>query len=395
MVSISYSRFLREISLKQEQTSVELYARKSVSSVLGCGAVPYMVRRWSVLLGSILLAFAMFAAPQHCRAEAGPLPSVPTEISPITLHDAARLNLAASIPDPAIIPTDETPTHIGEERQLLSSPMKLMLLERLPARMYFNAVTELTQRFESNVFSTASQPRREYAMRVLPNVTLGYYVLPKTSVYANYFVIKDVFAHTPILNQSTFQSVGGGVQHEFTLGKKINGQLNFQFRELFQAKRFRQADLLPGVTLTRAFTPRFIGFFNTQLQMRSRNLFQGAQREIDPFYTLGAVYRRGNWTFTSTATLVNSFRNNRAIPPQTNMTVICDFELSRPLSRKHLPGLDVFVRAEPIWNWQGKSQPGLSGFDFRIFGGLRASIVKPAVYSQLQYLRKQLREEQP
>lgn len=395
MVSLTYERYLFRDSSSQRQMStafkVALDSCLPLSSLLAPHVVPFR----NILACLILLAVSI-ALPQSCLAQLGVSPApTPTYValSPITLHENARMNAGAGIPDPAIIPTDETPTRIGEERQLLSSPWKLRLLERLPSRMYFSAVTEMTQRFESNVFSAASQPRRDYVFRILPNVTLGYNIAPRTSVYANYFVIKDVFAHTPRLNQSTFQSVGGGIQHELMLGKN-HVQLNFQFRELFQAVRFRQADLLPGITVTRAFTPRFFGFFNTQLQMRSRNLFQGAQRELDPFYTIGAVYRKGLWTFTSTATLVNSFRNNRAIPPQTNMSVICDFEASRPLSRRYLPGLDIFMRAEPIWNWQGKSQIGLSGFDFRLFSGLRLSMVKQATDSQLQFLRRQLREQE-
>ncbi len=377
----------------------------SVMSVILCNRkiveAPYLVSARNILVGLFLILFLPMVLARPCLAEVvapanfaarGAQPPY-VALSPISLHQTATMNANAGIPDPAIIPTDETPTRIGDERQLVSSPWKLRILERLPSRMYFSAVTEMTQRFESNVFSAASQPRRDYVFRILPNCTLGYNIAPRTSVYANYFVIKDVFGHTPRLNQSTFQSVGGGIQHELTLGRN-NVQLNFQFRELFQAVRFRQADLLPGVTVTRAFSSNFFGFFNTQLQMRSRNLFQGPQREIDPFYTIGTVYRKGLWTFTSTATLVNSFRNNHAIPPQTNMSVICDFEASRPISRRYLPGLDMFIRAEPIWNWQGKSQIGLSGFDFRLFSGLRMSLIKQATDTQLQFLRKQLKEQE-
>lgn len=331
--------------------------------------------------------------PQPCAAQM-PSPSPDTfssQLRPITLA-GGNVNIAAGFPDPAIIPTDETPTPIGQERQLLSTPLKFMLLERLPARMYFTSVTEVTQRFESNVFSAASQPRRDYVFRVLPNCTLGYNILPRTNVYCNYFVIKDVFAHTPLLNQSTFHSLAGGVQHDLPIGKKTNLQLNFQVRELWQARRLRQADMLPGFTITHFASPGVIAFFNTQLQMRSQTIFEGPTREMDPFYTLGLVLRKGDWSFTSSGTLVNNFRNNKAIPPQTNMVIICDFELSRPISRKRLPGVDIFIRAEPIWNWQGKSQPGLSGFDFRFFSGLRLTLSKPSVYPQMEALRKQLRE---
>lgn len=348
----------------------------------------------SVIVAAAFALLAVSSLPAVAQMTGQPGAPLSPAMAPITLRSSGSsdLNVAAGFPDPAIIPTDETPTHIGDERQLFTIPLKVMLLERLPARMYFSSVTEVTQRFESNVLSTASQPRRDYVFRVLPNVTLGYNILPRTNVYCNYFVIKDVFGHTPLLNQSTFQSLSGGVQHDIPIGRKTNLQLNFQVRELWQARRFRQADMLPGFTITHYLTPRIIAFFNGQLQMRSQTIFEGPTREMDPFYTLGAVFRKGYWTLTSTGTLVNNFRNNKAIPPQTNMVIICDFELSRPVSRKRLPGLDIFIRAEPIWNWQGKSQPGLSGFDFRFFSGLRLTLSKPSIHPQMETLRKQLRE---
>lgn len=347
--------------------------------------------KWK-LAGSLgfLTALACFAAPESTAQSANPYVATNSGLlSPVTLHSSAQY---PARPDPAIIPTDQTSTHIGDERQLFSSPLKFTVLEKLPERMYFTSVTEVTQRFESNVLSSARNPRRDYVFRVLPNVTLGYNLRPTTSIYANYFMIKDVFANTSLLNRSTFQSLSGGIQQDVRLGQKTNMQLNFQARQLWQARGLYQADLLPGVTLTHAFTPRAIGFFNSQLQMRSQSLFEGPTREIDPFYTIGLVLRRGVWSLTSTGTLVNNYRNRNAIPPISNNAIICDFELARPVSRKRLPGVDMFVRAEPIWNWGAHGAPGLSGFDFRIFSGLRLTVAKPSIYPQMEYLRKQLRE---
>ncbi|MBK9280055.1 MAG: hypothetical protein IPM93_17990 [Candidatus Obscuribacter sp.] len=298
---------------------------------------------------------------------------------------------AVRLPDSSITPTDQTPTHIGDERALFTPTFKLKALEVLPARMYFSSVTEVSQRFESNVLSNASNPKRDYVFRVLPNVTLGYTILPRTNVYANYFMIKDVFACTPLLNRSTFHSISGGISHDLPLDRKSNLQLNFQARQLFQAVNLQQADLLPGITYTRALTPNAIGFFNTQLQMRSRNLFQGATREIDPFYTLGLVVRKRQWTLSSSATLVNNFRNDSAIPPVSNKAIIGSIDLSRPVSQRRLPGLDAFMRAEPIWNWGSHRAPGLSGFDFRLFSGFRYSFSKPSIAPQMERLKKQLK----
>jgi len=344
--------------------------------------LPISTRGCTKLKTIVSLALLFVAAALPCQSQS---------LSPVSGGDQVLL-AAVRLPDPSITPTDQTPTHIGDERSLFTSSFKLKALEALPAKMYFSSITEVSQRFESNVFSNARQPKRDYAFRVLPNVTLGYNILPRTNVYANYFMLKDVFANTPRLNQSTFHSVSGGIQHDLPIDNRSNLQLNFQVRQLFQAANLHQADLLPGITYTRVIRPNAIGFFNTQLQMRSRNIFQGGTREIDPFYTIGLVLRKDRWTMTSTGTLVNNYRNNTAIPPISNSSIIGAFELARPVSVKKLPGLDAFVRAEPIWNWGAHSAPGLSGFDFRLFSGLRYSLVKPSIGPQMDTLRKQLKQ---
>lgn len=249
--------------------------------------------------------FIAFGFP--CVADAEETFSSPVSLAQVPLTPQGRTPTERILPDTTIIPTDQTPTHIGSERELFSTQFRARVLERLPSRMYFNAVTEATQRFESNVFSNKRTPRRDYVFRILPNATLGYNLVGRTSVYANYFMIKDVFANTPQLNQSTFHSVGGGILHNFPIGQRNNVQLNMQVRQLFQARNFRQADMLPGVTFTRFINPNRIVFSNLQLQLRSRNLFQGATREIDPFYTFGAVQRKGLWSFTATGTLVGVY----------------------------------------------------------------------------------------
>jgi len=305
------------------------------------------------------------------------------DLSPI------RLN---TVPSPGIIPTDVTPTRVGEEEELVSPGLKFYLMQKLPPRLWFSSVTEVTNRFESNVLFTNRSPERDYVYRIQPNVTLGYDILPGTSVYANYFVIKDVFARHGFLSRPTFQSLAGGVRYQRAIGKRSSLQLDWQVRELWQAVGLRQADMLPGLTFTHVFDPKFIAFFNTQLQLRSRNIYlTGDFREIDPFYTAGFIARKKNWNFIATNTLVTNFRNHNAIPPQENFAMISSFELNRPVSKK-IPGLYTFVRAQPIWNWKSNGVPGLSGFDFRVFGGLRMVINKPSYFAQVQKLQKQLED---
>lgn len=307
-------------------------------------------------------------------------------LAPITLSQNVRTD---QVPNPTVIPTDVTPIPIGQERELIRPGYRFYLMQKLPRKMWFNATVETSQRLETNVFFTNNNPRPDYVFRVLPNISLGYNFLPHTSFYWNYFVIKDVFADNGILSYPTTQSLAGGLRHEIPINNRTNLQLDVQARELWQAAGLRQSDIIPSITATRVFTPRCIGFANIQMQMRGAYPFNGPSREIDPFYTLGVLYRWKQWTFSATDTFVTNYRGSNAIPPQGNVAMIADFEVNRPIHKK-LPGVVAFVRAEPIWNWSSHAFPGLSGFDFRLFSGIRMSVSKPSYSADFNKLREQI-----
>lgn len=295
------------------------------------------------------------------------------------------------------IPTDVTPFGLTPPAGLFNPEMKYRLFQKLPERLWFNSTTEVTQRYESNVFFTSSHPRRDYVYRTLPNLTLGYNVLKNTSIYCNYFVIKDLFAnHGHSLSFPTTQSLALGFRQDVTIGKKTSAQFDFQARELWQTAHLRQADLIPSINLTYVLNPKVILFGSSLLQMRSKEYFQGATRELDPFFTLGGVYRAGLWNFLLNDTLVMNWRSppfHHSIPLQSNMSMIADAEVSRPVL-KRMPALQAFVRVEPIWNWDSHRTPGLSGFDVRVFGGLRLSLNKPSYAASIEKLREQLLESE-
>jgi len=330
--------------------------------------------------GTILLSACFNGQPVNAQGFASP------NLAPINLVQNFRSD---PVVNPTVIPTDVTPIPIGQERELIRPGYRFYLMQKLPRRLWFNMTCETSQRFESNVFFTSRDPKRDYVFRVLPNVSLGYNFLPHTSFYWNYFVIKDVFANHGHLSIPTTQSVSGGLRHEIPVSNRTNIQFDYQIRELWQAQNLRQADMIPAVTATHVFTPRCIGFANIQLQMRSKNIFEGATREIDPFYTVGMLYRWKQWTFSATDTFVTNYRNSNAIPPQGNLAMIADFEVNRPLSKK-LPGVVGFIRAEPIWNWESNQLPGISGFDFRLFSGIRIAVSKPSYYADFSKLRQQI-----
>lgn len=257
--------------------------------------------------------------------------------------------------------------------------------------MWINGSVEVSQRGETNVFFTNSNRKADYVFRALPNLSVGYRILPRTSIYTNYFVLKDVFADNGRLSYPTTQSLAWGLRHDIPIRSRSTLQFDLQARELWQASNFRQFDFLPGVTLTHVLNPSTIAFGNIQLQLRGKNYFQAPTREIDPFYTLGILHKRGAYTFSFVDTFVCNFRNGNAIPSQGNLAMISQIEASREVSKK-LPGLVTFVRAEPIFNWNSRGVPGISGFDFRIFGGLRYSFNKAATSVAMEQLRKQLQK---
>ena len=299
---------------------------------------------------------------------------------------------AAPVPSPAVIPTDATPFTVGPERNEFTPGLKFKIFQSLPERLYFTASTEVSQRLDTNVFFTSGHAKQDYAFRVLPNITVGYNFLKNTSVFANYFVIKDVFAVHEFLGRPTTQSLAWGVQHNQALGKKTNLQLTMQARELWQARRIHQFDFIPGATVTHFINSNNIVYGSVLLQMRGGGYFVAPTREIDPFYTIGYIHRRGPWTFLATNTLVNNFRQppfTFSIPAQSNISMIADFEVNRPVMKKH-PELLAFIRAEPIWNWRSNRVAGLSGFDFRLYSGLRLLVSKPSYLASTDNLRRQL-----
>lgn len=315
-------------------------------------------------------------------------------LSPISLSN----QIAQASPPPQFIPTDVTPFTITPERNNFNPGLKFKVFQVLPERLWFNATTEVSQRLDTNVLFTYSKPKADYAFRVLPNLTVGYNIFKNTSLYMNYFVIKDVFARNyENINFPTTQSLSWGIQHNKQFTERTSAQYTFQARELWQTTNLHQFDFLPGVTLTHVFTPNNIVWGSTLLQLRGGDYFVAPTREIDPFYTLGYMYRHKAWALIVNDTLVTNFRHppfNDSIPQQSNMSMIADIEVNHPLTKK-FPALLAFMRAEPIWNWDSHKAPGISGFDFRLYMGLRLSISKPSYYSNMVDLRKQLMEAEP
>ena len=260
-------------------------------------------------------------------------------------------------------------TSLRDETNVFQYPMRRQLLRKFASEPA-QSTSQLAA--ESQAVNLAS--KNDGVFRLLPNITAGWAFTPRTRAYANYFLIRDQLFHNVSIN-TAIQSVGGGLLHDIPLSKRANLQLNAQFRELFQNKQVPVFDYLPTATLSYALSPRTIAFASTLLQLRGRHFAEAPTREIDPFYEIGFTHQRGYWTFSATGTYLQNFRqlfNTDALIPISNYAFVTDFEVARSMIKK-VPGLQAFVRAETIYNFHSKETPGLSGVDFRIFGGLNGA----------------------
>jgi hypothetical protein len=293
------------------------------------------------------------------------------------------------------LPTDVTPIRIREEKELFQPGPSLYLFQKMPSRLWFNINAEINQRYETNTFLTQHGHSGAYVFRAYPNITLGWNLFGNTSIYANYFLIKDVYSQTVHhrLTAPTTQSLGWGFRNVHQFDRKTSFQTDFFVRELWQQRGLRQADMIPGALLTRVITPHSVAFLNLQLQLRGHTMMI-PNREIDPFYTVGYVYQKGPWQFSATDTFITNFRNppfHGSVPQHGNVAMIADFEVNRMITRK-IPNLVAFLRAEPIWNWHSGGTPSISGFDFRLYSGVRLTLVKPSYASTMNQLKNELQK---
>jgi hypothetical protein len=320
-----------------------------------------------------------------------------------------------------ILPTDVTPLPGRKNNRPFSNTLQLRLWQKLPASFYFNTSVETTFRIETNPyqyplkrtllhqnlplgtdFNTMSEQDKlqitsdlaqvssfDNVHRITPNGTAGWSFGPNTQVFVNSFLIRDSLIRNYQLN-STTGALGIGAQHTINLGDKASLQPQVIARELWQSQQVPVLDYLPGLTAQYNVTNNLIVYVNALLQVRFAHFVASYMREIDPFYTWGWNYQKGNWVFSASSTFVQNFRqpfHSEAIVPINNYSFICDFEIDRPLINR-LPGLVSVFRAEPVYNFHSKATPGLAGMDFRFYYGVRLQAAKPPLNQSIQQLRQ-------
>jgi hypothetical protein len=301
-------------------------------------------------------------------------PSAPSD------NDGRALAQAQPAANNDILPTDLTPVRLPERNNTFNGfdAFKTRGLFWLPSKFFFDFSLENSLRFELNTFQTNRHYLSDMVYRVLPNISAGYALTKKTRVSANYFFLRDQYDKRNKQLSRNIQSVGGRIDHDIKLGEKTTLTTGFMNRVLFINTSHQPGivfnDLLPSGVITRRVNGGVI-YGSVIGQIRFRDILSKFQ-EGDQFYSLGGAWRRGRWTYLADSTLVTNFGNRHLRQGPNNQNIIMTFEVGR----KILPCVTAFARAQPIFNMGANHSPGYAGFNFRIFGGIRAEIGKPPIF---------------
>jgi hypothetical protein len=355
-----------------------------------CKSFRFVVNQWTrSRLVTAALAASALCVVETSVAESTTMPD--SSLTPITL--SSQLSQVA----PQYVATDTTPFAIVQERnKFTTGGYRFRLFQALPERLWFNVSVEASQRLDTNVYLSQQNQRSGLVERITPNVIVGYNIFKNTSVYANYFALKDRSDQPGSLAFPGMQSLSWGLRHNQQLTRKTGLQLDLQARELWQIPNVPLFDFIPGVTVTHAITANSMCFANAILQMRGRQYFIAPTAQLDPYYTVGYSYRHGLWNLISSSTLVtnfgkmpSNFPSSYFLSNQSSASLITDLEVNHPVKRSY-PGLLAFARAEQIWSSPLGLAPSRSGSAFRLYTGLRLVLSKPSYYGAMDNLRKSI-----
>jgi hypothetical protein len=294
------------------------------------------------------------------------------------------------------VPTDTVGGSNGDTRDFDLTPVSLPrrtptfnrmegfsanALYRLPGRLFFSALVDNSLRCETNVFQTKSHNKTDMIYRVLPNTTLGWALTRSTRVSANYFFLRDQYTKYAKTLDRNFHSVGFQIDQDLYNKNRTSVTLGFFGRALFTTPdEFSDQffnDLIPSLTVTRQVGYSTVLYGSVLGQIRFREMLSKFQ-EGDQFYSFGAVHRKNRWTLLGDFTLNNNFGNSNLRQGENNQVIILTEELAYRLPKIKLP-MDVYCRAQQIFNMGANNSPGYAGVNTRVFGGIRAFVSKPVV----------------
>ena len=193
----------------------------------------------------------------------------------------------------------------------------------------------------------------------------------------------------------TVHSVWIGADKDFVLNPATVLTTSVKGRQLWITKSEELSDILPSISLVHRVGTYGAVYSSVLGQIRFMDMLKEYQ-EFDQFYSVGAVYRKPKWSLLFDTTLIDNFgrgnirsdTNAGAVNPFTgapgigapnsNHLFVMTLEADRRLSSR-VPVV-AFVRAQPIFNFGQDKRQGYAGFDFRLFGGVRLELVKPAIF---------------
>lgn len=339
-----------------------------------------MSRTKATQLAAFLLAFCSFAFAAPVLAEGEPNPAPAQALSPA---DAAGGTAVASAPaDSAAgqLPIELAPVKLPERRSAseVFQGFQRGILYNLPSRMFMNSSVENSVRLETNVYQKLHHNRADFIYRPAPSVTLGYALTRKTRVAANYFFIRDQYTRNDTPLSRNINSVGMRLDQDIRLTEKTTATVGIMDRWLFVSHSRWFNDVLPSLSVTRPVGYRGFIYGSVIGQLRWYDEFKTMQ-EGDVFYSFGGVYRRGPWVLSSDTTFLSNFRKRKPAGPNSEMFILTLEAARRINPRLPLP-LYAFVRAQPIFNIGANQATGFAGYNFRLYGGLRLEMNKPAIF---------------
>ncbi len=293
--------------------------------------------------------------------------------------DSKKIAQAASARNDNENNIDLAPVKLPERTSAVfqSNQFQTGLLYKLPARMFFQSSTENSLRLETNVFQTLHHNRADMIYRVLPNVTAGYALTKTTRIAANYFFLRDQYTRDNHTLSRNIHSIGLQLNQDIPINERTSLTVGFMGRQLLLSRGQPLFDLLPSVQLTRRVGSNALLYGGVLGQIRFRNTL-GKFQEGDPFYTLGAMYRKPRWQFLWDNTLVTSYGNRRLRFGPNNGQMIMTMEADYKVHPRW--PLVAFIRTQPIFNIGANQATGFAGFNFRVFGGLRIDMYKAPIF---------------
>lgn len=341
------------------------------------------------------------APPTVCAQQAISLQPISERPVDSTVPGTALPRYEGLIPtDITNMPNTELPTPPGS-RASFFSPWPPDWAYKLPSNLWLNTVVEAAQRYDTNVFQTRSGYVSDYSFRVHPRVQVGWRMSNLFQPYTEYFLFKDVHTRAYNFNQPTSQSVAGGAKGALWTaynpddkGLKKTLAYDFRARVWWFNSHQRQYDLIPSLIWEQVLnykskTNHTKYELRALLQLDERKTRTGTTREIDPFFNARLVHARGKWLFSPGVTLALDFPTYTGDKPRLKTgAVIGNLEVSRKLP---VPNLYWYVQGQPIWNFSDKSVPGYSGFNFRLFSGVRMVFDRPPVTQSVRAAWQKLR----